>query len=282
MPVKPAQETLELIAEPPDGARSFCKAEAGRNFITVRLSEQWIQNSFELRRFQTTTGEDQNVFVATEIPILAANWSALAKESSIALVALALCGCSLIPDDAKSDFASVSGNQVNVSLPGQVNHSISDLEVGTVAMATGYRLKNGLTWPEVTSFAFAGIAPGHDVGSTVSSGTASYDARYLYVTADYETSILSVSGRPDASSGRIGLTADFGAGTLTGSDAEVTVNGVIRGGGLSGNVVVQYSPYAHPITGPLAGYIGDTGTIAAFHGKDKETALAGGFVGTVN
>lgn len=211
-----------------------------------------------------------------------AHGSAFRKEAFIVLLTLALAGCSLIPDDASSGFASVSGNQVNVNLPGQSNYSISDAEVGTVAIATGYQLKKGFIWPEVTSYAFSGIAPGYDVGSAVTGGTASYNARYLYVTVDYETSIFGVSGRPNANSGNIDLTADFGAGTLTGSDSEVTVNGLIRGSGVSGNVVVLYSSGASPITGPLAGYIGDTGTIAAFHANDKETALAGGFVGTPN
>ena len=179
-----------------------------------------------------------------------------------------------------SGFANVVGSEIDKDIDGKVNRTISDPDVGTVAIATGYRLTEGLIYPEVKSYAYAGIAPGFDVGATVDTGTATYSARYTYVTVDYETSFFGLSGNPRSDGGIIDLSADFAAGTLTGSTGELAVDGSINCDDLSGTVTVQYSSYDNPVTGKLDGFIGDTGTIGAFHGSDDETALAGGFVGT--
>lgn len=207
-------------------------------------------------------------------------WRSIGLIVAVAVVGLSVTGCSWTRDNATSSFANVVGNEIDKEIDGKANRTISDPDVGTVAIATGYRLTAGLIYPEVISYAYAGIAPGFDVGATVNTGTATYSARYTYVTVDYETSIFGLSGNPRSDGGIIDLNADFAAGTLTGATSDLAVDGSINGDDLSGTVKVQYSSYYNPIIGKLDGFIGATGTIGAFHGSDNETALAGGFVGT--
>lgn len=205
------------------------------------------------------------------------HWPGKGTWGLVSVLAVGLSGCGLLSvDNASSGFASVSGGQVNKQPDGKTNRTVSDPAVGTVAFATGYALKNGFLYPSVTSLAYAGIAPGYDVGSKVTGGTAVYHAKYAYDTIDYETSFFGLSGRPRTSYGYIDLTANFGTGTLTGVDPDLEVDGTINGSKLSGSVTL---PYTKPIGGVLTGYIGSTGTIGAFHGSDSETAFAGGFVG---
>lgn len=206
---------------------------------------------------------------------------------SLAALTFALSGCAvwLTPDNAGSGFIGVSENQIKRDLLGETNRTISDPSVGLVAYMTGYDSYPGFLGPDRTYYAFSGIAPGYDTGVVVTGGTATYDAQYGYlVIDDIYDGWFGISGTRYSGYGSINLTADFDAGTLSGAASGLTVDGAISGSKLSGTVAILFDTGTTPesIKGVMTGYIGDTGTIGAFHANDDDTAAAGGFVGTVN
>lgn len=195
---------------------------------------------------------------------------------------LSACGGGGSSLSSSSTFASntgtVSGGQVNVNLSSELNDSVSDADVGLVAFVTGTNTTRG------TANAVSGIQSGANVGSAVGGGTVTYNARYKYGVVDdvNRTSTFITGDRAHSSESSIALSADFGAGTLTGNTADLAVNGTISGQTLGGTVDVSHSIIGNApgtVTADLQGQIGSTGVIGAFAGKDNDTVVAGGFVG---
>jgi hypothetical protein len=200
-----------------------------------------------------------------------------------AVAALSGCNASgLASSTTNSGFGSVSGSRVNVSLSNELNDTVSNASVGTVAFVTGLDLTNG------QAEGFAGIQSGANTGSAVTSGSANYNTTYAYqVIDDVNRTTTFLTGSRVTENGSMTLAADFNAGTLTGSNSELRVNGTISGTDVGGSVTVIYSGFvpgsgtvSGSATGNLDGNIGSTGVIGAFHGTDSDTVFAGGFVGT--
>ena len=96
----------------------------------------------------------------------------------------------------------------------------------------------------------------------------------------------SVQGSSTFDRGNISLTADFNAGTLTGSGTgldlgsfslllngnQLSVDGTLNGTALSGTVTYD------GVTGPLQGLVGSDEAIGAFHGHNDSQLFAGGFI----
>lgn len=204
---------------------------------------------------------------------------------TISGVTLAGCGSNSLPSETTaSGVRAVSGGEVNAELASERNDSVSNASVGTIAYVTGLNQNTG------QAAGYAGIAPGANVGNAVTSGTASYATRYEYDVIDNVVRTTGTIGGDRASeSGTLTLNADFGSGTLTGSNSELVVNGTVNGTTLGGTVTASYSSLVligdnvnGTVDGVLAGDVGSTGVIGAFHGTDSNTVLAGGIVGTSN
>ena len=81
-----------------------------------------------------------------------------------------------------------------------------------------------------------------------------------------------ITGRAGRESGVINLTADFDAGTLTGSTGGLEVNGRMTGSDLGGGVSYR------GVRGGLDGLVGSDQAIGAFHGNNADLIYSGGFL----
>lgn len=187
-----------------------------------------------------------------------------------------------------SGVESVSDGRVNVSLEKESNLSVSNARVGLVAFATGINDRKGQV------VAVAGIADNPEVGSPVTEGRVTYNTRYNYIVLDNTNrtdNFINADQGTRRFNGRTTLTADYSAGTLTGSSSDLRVNGQISGQEVSGTARVDYNvrggflgtkTLSGRMNTTLDGRIGSTGVIATFHGTDSNTAVAGGLVGEAN
>lgn len=121
---------------------------------------------------------------------------------------------------------------------------------------------------------YVGINAGTSVGAEVSAGTATYTSDYRVVQLhNVAASAGEVTTDTRIESGSITLTADFGAGTLTGNQNDLRVAGQIVSTDFDGSVTYR------DVLGDLKGEIGDDGVVGAFHGSDATSVYVGGFVG---
>lgn len=201
----------------------------------------------------------------------------------LGIAVLAGCDNGLADSKTRSGFAWVPGTTVDASLGKELNGSVSRTSVGTVAYVSGLDNKRG------QAVALAGIAPGANVGSAVTSGSATYSTTYGYTVIDnvYRTDPTfskdgEIGGSQREETGLVTLTADFDKGTLTGSTSGIDVNGTISGSDVGGSVTTTSGPSRTVQGASLDGNIGSTGVIGAFHGSDGNTTVAGGLVGTRN
>lgn len=190
-------------------------------------------------------------------------------------------GGSLSSDATRSGLSGVTGNVVNASLDDERNGTVSDASVGLVAYVSGLDLDDG------QAVALAGIRNNATVGSPVLSGVATYNTRYQYTGIDgvFRSSTFISGTQFESNERSVTLTADFGAGALTGSTSDIDVNGTISGSQVAGTVDVNYGAIivgTGSLTTNLNGVIGNTGVIATFDGHDANTTIAGGMVGTRN
>jgi hypothetical protein len=205
----------------------------------------------------------------------------------IPLMAAIIMSCGVLDEDyATSGFRNLdSSGYVPISGSNVQRIYLEDPNVGRVAYSTA------IDTDDATVMAYAGIQTGYNIGSTVTTtGTAIYNVRYGYrvmTTRDSRTQANTLDALRIAETGTLSLTANFGAGTLTGSNSEIAINGRINGSDLSGRVNANYSDFflTHGnVTGSIGanldGHIGTTGVLGAFHGNNSNTAVAGGFVGT--
>lgn len=128
-----------------------------------------------------------------------------------------------------------------------------------------------------TAVAYAGVNAGSDVGTTLLAGTATYTAEYEVVQLDNIRIVNgNVTGDTRVENRPIELTADFGAGTVTGTDSQgnLTVAGTLVGSAMGGAVNYRGT------NGDLDGEIGNDGVVGAFHGSSSDMVYAGGIVGT--
>lgn len=119
----------------------------------------------------------------------------------------------------------------------------------------------------------AGLVAGTTVNFHPSEGTGTYEGVYELV----QVSAISVSGDrisgfTSPRNGTITLTADYLAGTLTGSADSLEVDGVMDGRTLGGTVTYR------DVRGQLSGLVGGDKTVGAFHGNDEDLIYAGGFL----
>lgn len=134
--------------------------------------------------------------------------------------------------------------------------------------------------------AHAGIVAGASVSRVPTSGVARMSGSFT-VTAvqDIHAEGGLASGFATRDSGNITLTADFGAGTLTGSSRgqnlifsdyhngnSISVNGRFSGNDLNGTV--SYNG----VSGPLDGLIGENEAIGVFHADRGSQIHSGGFI----
>ncbi len=183
-----------------------------------------------------------------------------------------------------SGFANVTGGTVDVELNQTIRRTTQDAAVGLTAYAVG------ITDDQIAGF--SGIQGGANVGAVQTTGTATYDSRFgVAVVDNVNRSETFISGTPAVANERpITLTADFDAGTLTGTGvatglATLDVNATIDGQTLGGSATVTHTVQALPagvVNAAVQGQIGTTGVIGAFNGSDDNTVVAGGFVGTRN
>ncbi|QUJ77772.1 hypothetical protein KDD17_07465 [Sulfitobacter albidus] len=213
------------------------------------------------------------------------------------LALLGACGGGGRADEQTAAFtAGVSNGQVTTDFDGEVvRGSVNDSRVGLVAFARGVDATSG------QFVATAGIEGTPNVGDEVGRGTVTYDAEYGHVAvfnvSRGETSIQGI-GLSQAETGTARLTADFSAGTLTGSGTGggaatpngIRVDGRVNGQSVSGTATATYSTAtsfatlgnSDTIDVRLDGAIGSTGVIATYVGKTEDVTIAGGLVGTAD
>lgn len=195
---------------------------------------------------------------------------------AVSCTALTACGPGGVASTTTRSYAeALSTTPHNISLDSEWNDTVSNGSVGTVAYTSGLDLVAGQA---VTA---TGIVGTPTVGSARTSGSGTYDVDYEYDAIDSVVRTdTTLFGTRTYHSGNITLNADFDAGTLTGSDFNLDVNGTISGTDVGGSVTAQ--AFTSTVDGDLDGLIGTTGVIATFHGTDSNTTMAGGFVGTAN
>ena len=199
------------------------------------------------------------------------------KLISLAGIAtLAACG-SQTADPTNTGFATPSSAGTlsvldSVTRDGDVTSPITG---NTYAFQVGSIEGRGLQ-------GFAGIAPGATVQEATGSEVATLNGTFQVGVIDsVNTSGSLVSGTATSDIGGISLTADFGAGTLTGSGSGINpslngntleIDGTINGDKLSGSATYM------GVTGPLDGLVGTDEAIGVFHGHTDNQLHAGGFI----
>lgn len=179
---------------------------------------------------------------------------------------------------------------VPVRLENEVNSSVSNRGIGTVAYVTGFNPD------ERRVEGYAGVAPGFRVG-TAPRGTANFSARYQYlVYTNIQDTGTAITGIRGGEVGTIRLRADFDNGSVSGSTGDLTVDARIVGGAgtasggraMTGRITATYAgrtpttSVSGSVEGEITGHIGSRGVIGAFRGQDDDTVIAGGLVGPRN
>ncbi|MFT6451879.1 MAG: hypothetical protein ACJA06_001366 [Halocynthiibacter sp.] len=119
----------------------------------------------------------------------------------------------------------------------------------------------------------SGIIPGTSVAAAPASGSVVYSGRYeLAQIQNIDISGSRIYGHSSLYSRSISLTADFDGNTLSGTGGNLSVDGAISNGNLSGNVTYK------GVNGALDGVIGADRAVGAFHGNSADTIYAGGFI----
>ena len=195
----------------------------------------------------------------------------------LAAAMLPLSACSsLFAENSNSFFATpdAAGNLNELDNVSYSSNNVSPLTGNGYAYQVGGNDGDGLR-------GYAGIINGTGVTAPPTSGTASMSGSYALagIANIYEYGSgynqTTVAGTPFTDGGSITLTADYGAGTLTGSAGfsyPITVNGTISGTTLRGTVTYD------GVTGPLEGLVGAIEAVGAFHGNSDTQLHAGGFI----
>ncbi len=191
---------------------------------------------------------------------------------------LLLSGCeetTLFDDQNVVLLAPVSGDAL-VTDAGEVDAILVNTNVGNEidADGNGYAFVVGLDPDDPRAAGFAGITETTDLGTLPTVDSATMTGTYRLTQLDGLT--LNANDRPSAASTRsesnqITLTADFEAATLTGTQGDLSIDGTMEAGALSGTVTFD------GLEGDLRGAVGPTQAVGAFDGADDDTVYAGGF-----
>lgn len=195
---------------------------------------------------------------------------------TLALVILTACAPKET-DIALSGFMSQSGGTLDVNNLALRTTRVQDGDDGFVVQII--HEQSGLlgilvgSLPEVTEInAVAGIIPTTTV-TDLGTGTLTFTGDYV---VRYEDDIVAttsgVIGDSDTERGTIELVANFDAGTLTGSEGNLTVSGTFTDNDLDGAVDFR------GMSGDLDGLIGGDKAVGVFHGNNDDTVFAGGFL----
>lgn len=205
-----------------------------------------------------------------------------AKHISILALCLPLAACNLgMGDPTNSSFTTPSSSGQITRASGGRTGAITSPETGNIfAYQVGSVTDDGLQ-------GFAGLAPGASVSAAPVAGSGSFVGLFeVGVIAFVIQNGTQVTGQTTVDRGAIGLTVDFGSGTVTGGgtglDAgltnvyldqnPLTIDGTFSGGTLTGTAIYN------GISGPLRGLVGANEVIGAFHGHTDSHVHAGGFV----
>lgn len=205
--------------------------------------------------------------------------------TSMALVAL-LAACSgggsgggVSP--TSTDFTALTG-VIAVGPPLLTNTRrglVTDGNVGTAAFVMGVDTNVGQI---VAQSAYRA----DNIGAPRSSGTGRYSTNYRFGIVDQIVRTdTRIGGRSGIRSGTVEVSADFDAGRVQAVDQQLNLDVRISGDALSGTVDVAFVPASggtatETLETQLEGRIGSNGLVGAFHGRDGNTTIAGGFVGT--
>ena len=214
---------------------------------------------------------------------------------SVSVIAcLVLANCSSGGGGGGGSSSGLAGNPAAAKVVGvrngQISVSLNDTDYGAVSNSVGIVAYGGGVDSDRGQIVTAsGYNKWGGVGRTVTSGTVTYDTDYgMQVASNISRSSTTIrSDTVYQDSGNLTLTANYGRGTLTGSDHIVDFDGTISGQDVSGTVDVAYSTNGNTrnatMTTDLDGEIGSNGVIGTFNGVQGESAsVSGGFVGTAN
>lgn len=199
----------------------------------------------------------------------------LLSALAIATSAFSLSAC--LPDLTESEFATpTDSGDFAMSFDESVAIVTEDGSGNGYAYEIGVSEGDffGVAYPVVT--VLTGILPTTSVSELPSSGQATFSGAYEAVLIDL-TQVSDDMTYEDIeaafyNTGTIDLVADFGAGTLTGSSGDLTVNGTFDSELLGGTV--NYDG----LSGDLTGLIGGNRAVGAFQGDDLDEVLVGGFI----
>lgn len=188
---------------------------------------------------------------------------------SLILAAGLLSACATIGDEDHTRSAFSSG-------PATLNNQ----QIGDIGSAIGsVTYRSGTNSTGAGAFADLFLI---DTDLTPGSGTATYYSSYEIVGIENinftETSATTgfITGSNFSDSGNITLSANFAAGTLTGADGDLSVNGTHSAGSTNLGGSVTY----RGVKGSLDGALDVDSLIAAFHGNTDAIVFAGGLSGS--
>jgi hypothetical protein len=192
--------------------------------------------------------------------------------------ALLLSGCeeTTLFDDQNIVMLAPESGDATITDAGEVASTLVNTNVGNEidADGNGYAFVTGLFPDDPGAAGFAGITDTTDLGTQPTTDSATMTGTYRLTQLDGLA--LNANDRPTATSTRsesdqITLTADFEAATLTGTQGDLSIDGTMDAGVLSGTVTFD------GLEGTLRGAIGATDAVGAFDGADDDTVYAGGF-----
>jgi len=179
---------------------------------------------------------------------------------------LSACGGSSTNDLTSANFVSLDAT---AAFPNTLD-SISSRIDSTSTDGNGFAFRIGVLDNQL--IAEAGILPTSTVQNLPSAGTADFTGvAYASTYVDAEVVNGTLQGVDNTSVSSLTLTANFETGALTGSNADISVDGNFTANDLSGTVTHD------GMTASLTGLVGTDVVLGAFQGKTEDSVIAGGF-----
>lgn len=201
---------------------------------------------------------------------------------TLSVAALALAGCAN-PELATSGFVLPANKAGNTVVGGLTNTRENDFTltrknaddediviagyaygIGRTETDTGLDIYRGQAGIFIETVVIAPPAAG------IAEWTGTYGGIHVY---DISSNNDHVVGSEVSFGQHIVLTADFGAGTLSGSTSDLTIAGTFDDKHLGGTVTHD------GLVADLDGMIGADIVVGAFHGTDADELVVGGFAG---
>jgi len=190
------------------------------------------------------------------------------KLAAAGALALVVSGCASSNQYTDSRFASVDASGfVQSDVSSRINVRETDLA------GNGFGAQVGLARDVDDGFiGEAGLLP-TTTGGPRATASGTYTGRYEVAEAEnIQLNGQILTGRTNLTAGTITLDLDTGAGTLTGLDAEIEVNGRVSGTSVTGSVVFKGTE------GDLQGVVGQDRAVTVFHGNNSNRIYAGGIL----